>query len=208
MKTTMSRQHCQRGEVLILEVHRRLQGAATTTIGMTPIQRNLITTSRSYSLEMRQVSFAISTCPTLMLTSQASPSGRPGANPNLFKPTPALPSEGRRVSFQDGPPEEIGTPDPTKRPTSTSNKSKWQPLAAADPTPVSDHDPFTVGDSDDEDSKKKETKPSDSDRLEKAMAEATGEDIGSDKKLEPQEKTGPAKTKDKIAEEKLTSGKK
>lgn len=138
-----------------------------------------------------------------MLTPTASPSQRPGANPNLFKPTPALPSEGRRVSFQDGPPEEIGT-DPTKRPSSTTNKSKWQPLAAADPTPVSDHDPFTVGDSEDEDTKKNESKPSDSERLEKAMAEAAGDDLTSDKTLEPQEKTGPAGTRDKIAEEKLT----
>ena len=66
----------------------------------------------------------------------------------------------------------------------------WQPLAAADPTPVDDHDPFTVGDSEDEDTKKKDIKPDDAKKLEKAMAEAAGDDIGgSEKKAGGEEKS-------------------
>src|SRR5450755_653532 len=47
---------------------------------------------------------------SLTLIPQAPPPkpNRPLANPNLFKPTPPPPTD-RRVSFQDGPPEEIGS---------------------------------------------------------------------------------------------------
>ncbi|KAL8802614.1 MAG: hypothetical protein Q9182_003705 [Xanthomendoza sp. 2 TL-2023] len=143
-------------------------------------------------------------------------SSRPLANPDLFKPTPARPpsNTGRRVSFQEGPPEEIGIQDrPTSPPgpknkpsSSTSSKSsKWQPLASADPDPVADHDPFSLGDSDDEESKKKEVKVDDSNRLKQAAAEAMADDIGSSgaKKLEPREQTGSMGTRDQEAE-KLT----
>ncbi|KFY21877.1 hypothetical protein V493_07034 [Pseudogymnoascus sp. VKM F-4281 (FW-2241)] len=88
-------------------------------------------------------------------------STRPLANPDLFKPTPATPrsNEGsRKVSFQDGPPEEIdvyGGPPPraAKDTTPASGKqSKWQPLSSVDPNPVGegDNDPFSLGDSEDE----------------------------------------------------------
>ncbi|KAI4167919.1 MAG: hypothetical protein LQ343_006789 [Gyalolechia ehrenbergii] len=143
-------------------------------------------------------------------------SSRPLANPDLFKPTPARPQSntGRRVSFQDGPPEEIGIqqrptspPDPTKRPSSgaSGKSSKWQPLAAVDPDPVADHDPFSLGDSDDEVTKKKDIKSEDSDRLKQAAGEAMAEDIGppGSKKLEPHERAGSMGTKDQEAE-KLT----
>ena len=123
-------------------------------------------------------------------------SSRPLANPDLFKPTPPRPQSnqsGRRVSFQDGPPEEIGiqypkSPDPIKRPTSgTGGKSsKWQPLAPVDPSPVADHDPFSLGDSDDEEAKKKDSKADDSERLKHAAAEAMSDDMGP-----PGEKLGP-----------------
>ncbi|KAL6715038.1 ubiquitin-binding protein cue5 [Lecanora helva] len=137
---------------------------------------------------------------------------RPLANPNLFKPTPSRPQStpsGRRVSFQDGPPEEIDihypkSPDPTDRPSSGvgGKSSKWQPLSAVDPAPVEDHDPFSLGDSDDEESKKKDVKADDSDRLKKAAAEAMSEDIGSpgEKKLEPQERSGSLGQRDKETE--------
>lgn len=134
---------------------------------------------------------------------QAPPrrSSRPLANPDLFKPTPPRPrsnQSARRVSFQDGPPEEIDiyypkSPDPTHHPSSGAGgkSNKWQPLAAVDPTPVEDHDPFSLGDSDDEESKKNDVKAEDSERLKKAAAEAMSDNIGSSdaKKLEPQERS-------------------
>ena len=114
------------------------------------------------------------------------------------------------MSFQDVT-EEIGgprgvSPDPTNRPASTGSKSKWQPLAAVDPDPVQEHDPFSLGDSDDEDSKKKDVKPEDAERLKKATAEAMADSIGSDQKpgLEPADVSTGEGTKDKVADEKLT----
>ncbi|KFY59751.1 hypothetical protein V496_05547 [Pseudogymnoascus sp. VKM F-4515 (FW-2607)] len=94
-------------------------------------------------------------------TSNARRSTRPLANPDLFKPTPATPRSNdgsRKVSFQDGPPEEIdvyGAPAPraAKDATPASGKqSKWQPLSSVDPNPVGegDNDPFSLGDSEDE----------------------------------------------------------
>ncbi len=112
------------------------------------------------------------------------------------------------MSFQDGPPEEIDihypkSPDSTNRPSSSAGgkTSKWQPLAAVDPNPIADHDPFSLGDSDDEESKKKDVKSEDSDRLKQAAAEAMNDDIRPDKNLEPQEKPGEASQIDKKTEE-------
>jgi len=93
-------------------------------------------------------------------------SSRPMANPNLFrsdsdrrKPSPMA---GRKVSFQEGPPEEIqdmyaaSSKPPTIQTTSTPSKSsKWQPLSAVNPSPATENDPFSLGDSDDE----KDAKP-------------------------------------------------
>ena len=139
-------------------------------------------------------------------------SGRPLANPDLFKPTPPRPQStqsGRRVSFQDGPPEEIDihypkSPDSINRPSSGAGgrSSKWQPLAPVDPSPVADHDPFSLGDSDDDEAKKKDVKADDSGRLRQAAADAMSNDIGSvgEKKLEPHEKSGNPETRDKDTE--------
>ncbi|KAI4285322.1 MAG: hypothetical protein L6R38_000746 [Xanthoria sp. 2 TBL-2021] len=139
-------------------------------------------------------------------------SSRPLANPDLFKPTPARPlsNNGRRVSFQDGPPEEIGvqqrptSPDLTKRPSSgTSGKSsKWQPLASVDPDPVADHDPFSLGDSDDEEIKKKDVKVEDNNRSKQAAAEPIIDDVGSQiaRKSEPGDRAGGVGTRDQEAE--------
>ncbi len=133
-------------------------------------------------------------------------SSRPLANPDLFKPTPPRPqsahsSSGRRVSFQDGPPEEIDVhypKSPSPRPPSSSAKgSKWQPLAAVDPNPVADHDPFSLGDSDEEEAKKKDAKPGDGDALQKAASEAMSEDIGSEETPNAQSKNETVKTEDK-----------
>ena len=141
---------------------------------------------------------------------------RPRANPDLFKPTPARlqsNNSGRRVSFQEGPPEEIDVhypnePSPLNRPSSGAGgkNSKWQPLAAVDPSPVADHDPFSLGDSDDEEAKKKDVNPNDSERLKQAAAEAMADDIGDSdkKKLEPQERSGSIGQKDKETENLVT----
>jgi hypothetical protein len=117
-------------------------------------------------------------------------SNRPLANPDLFKPTPP-PPVGRKVSFQGGPPEEIpdmysASPPPSVRAASNNKSSKWQPLSAVDPSPVSpirdEHDPFSLGDSDDErDAKSKEAKSDEAERLQKATSEAMAEDIGTGK---------------------------
>lgn len=133
-------------------------------------------------------------------------SSRPLANPGLFKPTPPRPrstQSGRRVSFQDGPPEEIDihypkSHDLINRPSSgTGGKSsKWQPLAPVDPSPVADHDPFSLGDSDDEEAKKKDVKADDSERLKQAAAEAMSDNSGTtgEKKLEPRGMSGSLET--------------
>lgn len=135
-------------------------------------------------------------------------SSRPLANPDLFKPTPPRPhsnQSGRRVSFQSGPPEEIDihypkSPDPKNRPLSGAGakSNKWQPLAAVDPTPVEDHDPFSLGDSDDEEPKKNDDKAGHNERLQHVVAEATSDKIGPSgvKKLEPQERSIDMGTRD------------
>ncbi|KFY72255.1 hypothetical protein V499_07596 [Pseudogymnoascus sp. VKM F-103] len=89
-------------------------------------------------------------------------STRPLANPDLFKPTPATPRSNdgsRKVSFQDGPPEEIdvygggrAAKDAAATTPASGKQSKWQPLSSVDPNPVGegDNDPFSLGDSEDE----------------------------------------------------------
>ncbi|KAI9701490.1 MAG: ubiquitin-binding protein cue5 [Candelina mexicana] len=140
-------------------------------------------------------------------------SNRLSANPNLFKPTPTTPQpSSRKVSFQNGPPEDIDglyrtSPKPTQRqpsPATGGKQSKWQPLSSVDPMPVADTDPFSLGDSDDErEVKSKDMKSDNAERLQKAAAEAMAEDIGSgsNKELGEHEKTG---TNDKGVEEKFT----
>ena len=46
-------------------------------------------------------------------------------------------------------------------PSTGGKASKWEPLSTADPDPVTDHDPFSLGDSDDDESKKKDTRVDD-----------------------------------------------
>lgn len=92
---------------------------------------------------------------------------RPAANPNLFRSDQGESSKGngRKVSFQEGPPEEIkdmysASPKPTTTTVQTTGTtggkgSKWQPLSTVEPSPVGENDPFSLGDSDDE----KDAKP-------------------------------------------------
>ena len=67
---------------------------------------------------------------------------------------------------------------------------------------MADHDPFSLGDSDDEEAKKKDLKADDTERLKQAAAEAMSEDISSpgDKKLEPHERSGSFGTRDRETE--------
>lgn len=144
-------------------------------------------------------------------------SNRPQANPDLFKPTPTIPSsDGRKARFADGPPEDMDiyrtSPRLGAKETTTPTQvkqSKWQPLSAVDPSPMgeADNDPFSLGDSEDEKESKdrvggKEIKQDDAERLKKAAAEAMADNIAEPaRKPEPAETRG---TKDKVAEE-LTS---
>ena len=111
------------------------------------------------------------------------------------------------MSFQDPHQDDdlySGSSESLKKPASSGNKSKWQPMAAVAPDPIQDHDPFSLGDSDDESSKKKDLKPEDSERLKQATAEAMAESIGDSpsKALKPAETIG---TKDAEALDKLES---
>ncbi|KAI5284665.1 ubiquitin-binding protein cue5 [Ascosphaera aggregata] len=89
------------------------------------------------------------------------------AHPDMFSMDDPNKPERRKVSFHEGPPEEIpssvssrkseggsrddelaksegkGTPPPIKT-------KKWQPLSVVEPSPIVDTDPFRLGDSDDE----------------------------------------------------------
>ncbi|KAF2188413.1 hypothetical protein K469DRAFT_703929, partial [Zopfia rhizophila CBS 207.26] len=106
-------------------------------------------------------------------------SNRPLANPDLFKPTPVSPPQG-------GPVDEVDAlyrnPSPANQPSNTPGKTggkKWQPLTSVAPHPEpDDHDPFSLGDSDEEDGKAKDIKTEDTERLKKAAEGkegATGE---------------------------------
>lgn len=120
-------------------------------------------------------------------------STRPLANPDLFKPRPSVPkNEGRKVSFQGGPPEEIdlyrtspriGAAQENAAPA--GKQSKWQPLSTVDPSPIGheENDPFSLGDSEDEKESKdrvggKEIKQDDAERLEEAAADAMSGNVG------------------------------
>ena len=117
-------------------------------------------------------------------------SSRPLANPNLFKSSAIRkdsPSSGRKVSFQNGPPEEIkdmyaaGSGTLPARPASATKSSKWQPISTVDPSPVAENDPFSLGDSDEErDAKPITLKDDDQQRLEKSTQEAMADSIGAD----------------------------
>lgn len=66
-------------------------------------------------------------------------------------------------------------------PTSAGKASKWQPLSSVDPSPITDNDPFSLGDSEDEreaKDKPKETKDTDdAERLKQAAAEAMADSL-------------------------------
>ncbi|PNY27971.1 CUE domain-containing protein 5 [Tolypocladium capitatum] len=140
-----------------------------------------------------------------------APAKRP-VNPGLHKPPPPSssprPSDGRRVGFKDEP-QEINMYDaspkvpPKDTPSSGTRASKWQPLSAVEPGPVTDNDPFSLGDSEDEKEvkdkdkdkdkdkpkdSKTESKTDDSERLKKAAAEAMADSLVDPAKGESNEK--------------------
>ncbi|KAH8425727.1 CUE domain-containing protein [Aspergillus melleus] len=112
---------------------------------------------------------------------------RPLANSNLYKSSSPSPDR-RKVSFQEGPPTEIGNiydaSEPAKRSSTGGKPSKWQPLSTVEPSPVGDHDPFSLGDSEDEkDTKAKNPQAADeTDRIKKDTAEAMSGELGSSSK--------------------------
>jgi hypothetical protein len=96
---------------------------------------------------------------------------------------------------QSGPVDEVDAlyrnPSPNNQSGSQGNKGgkKWQPLTSVVPHPEpEDHDPFSLGDSDDEDNNKsKDTNPADTERLKKAAASKEGAPTG---ELKPAERSG------------------
>jgi hypothetical protein len=142
---------------------------------------------------------------TVISTEQPPPKpARPLANPNLFKPTPAVPS---------GPVDEVDAlySQPTaqgRQPSPNTGKGgkKWQPLTSIAPNPeAEENDPFSLGDSDDEPDKQQDLKPEDSERLKK-RASTAGTDVkkeGEQGVLKPAETSG---TVNKEAEELLKGG--
>ncbi|OSS44181.1 hypothetical protein B5807_11229 [Epicoccum nigrum] len=138
---------------------------------------------------------------------RSSSRNRPSANPDLFKPTPVSPP-------QSGPVDEVDALYRNPSPNSQGGKSggkKWQPLTSIAPNPEADeHDPFSLGDSDDEDQKTKDVSPEDSERLKKA-AEAKAEEAKVKEapaaELKPAERSGSVGQKDAAAEALLKEAK-
>ncbi|KAL7950908.1 hypothetical protein V8C42DRAFT_307909 [Trichoderma barbatum] len=114
---------------------------------------------------------------------------RPMANTGVYRPPPSTSSprpDGRRVGFKDEP-EEIKMYDasPKLSPKGESagapagKASKWQPLSSVEPDPITDNDPFSLGDSEDERETKEKPKEKldDTERLKQAAAEAMAESL-------------------------------
>ena len=93
-------------------------------------------------------------------------------------------------------------------PSSGGKASKWQPLSTADPDPVTDHDPFSLGDSDDEESKKKDIRVDDSTKPRTSAAEPVTIDHSPSGKgdIDHQEGKGTPEMRDKEVDT-LTGGK-
>lgn len=135
--------------------------------------------------------------PGSMTNSRTAPANRPMANTGAYKPPPSSaspkPSDGRRVGFKEET-EEINMYDASPRvppkdnsPTSGGKASKWQPLSAVDPSPITDNDPFSLGDSEDEKDishKPKDGKSDDNERLKQAAAEAMADSLVDEPKVD------------------------
>ncbi|CAJ2511465.1 Uu.00g070900.m01.CDS01 [Anthostomella pinea] len=124
-----------------------------------------------------------------------NPDGRPAqgrqtSNPNLYRPPPSSSSprpDSRKVAFKEGvegiDPYEASpriTPNDSSATPPPGKQSKWQPLSAVEPSPITDNDPFSLGDSEDEKDSKaghKDTKMEDSERLKQATADAMADSL-------------------------------
>lgn len=122
---------------------------------------------------------------------RASSSGRPLANPDLFKTNVQPP--------QSGPVDEVDAADRRMQRQaspggSATKQAKWQPLTSVAPNPESEeNDPFSLGDSDDEkESKTKDQRESDSARLKEAARNSISAEAGSApaKELQASERSG------------------
>ncbi|OAA71254.1 UBA-like protein [Cordyceps fumosorosea ARSEF 2679] len=143
----------------------------------------------------------------MRFSSDGHPTNHPLSNQGLHRPPPPSKSprpDGRRVGFKEGH-EEINMYDsspkvpPKDNPAAAPGKaSKWQPLSTVEPEPITDNDPFSLGDSEDE-KEAKETKPKDikedkagsatkvddaAERVKKATAEAMADSLGESIKAE------------------------
>ncbi|KAF1992879.1 hypothetical protein P154DRAFT_583358 [Amniculicola lignicola CBS 123094] len=129
-------------------------------------------------------------------------SSRPLANPDLFKPTPLAPPQSGAVDEGDA---LYRNPSPNHQ--SGGRTKKWQPLTSVAPNPEpDDHDPFSLGDSDEEDAKTKDVKAEDTERLKNA-AEAKSAGTASELQLEPVGTSGSVSQKDATAEALLKEAK-
>lgn len=131
-------------------------------------------------------------------------STRSPANPNLFKPTPVAPP-------QSGPVDEVDALYRNPSPNNLNNSQgkagskKWQPLTSVAPHPEpDDHDPFSLGDSDDEDAKTKDINAEATERLKNA---AQGKEVPATTELRPAERTGSVGHRDAEAEALLKEAK-
>ncbi|KAG6034446.1 hypothetical protein E4U41_006530 [Claviceps citrina] len=117
--------------------------------------------------------------------------GRPMVSSGVHRPPPpsTSPTSGRerRVKFKEEN-DQINMYDvsPTVPPKDTApnsgKSSKWQPLSSIEPNPITDHDPFSLGDSEDEkelgkEIKAKDAKADDTERLKRAAAEAMADSL-------------------------------
>jgi len=133
---------------------------------------------------------------------QHSRSQRPLANPDLFKPTPVAPPQG-------GPVDEVEARDRQTASTQGNKTKKWQPLTSVAPHPEpDDHDPFSLGDSDEDEARAKDIKSEDTERLKRLANESGVEKKGdTGKELKPTERSGSGGTRDQAAEELLKTAK-
>ncbi|KAI8942842.1 hypothetical protein NX059_000882 [Plenodomus lindquistii] len=131
-------------------------------------------------------------------------STRSPANPNLFKPTPVAPP-------QSGPVDEVDAlyrnPSPSNQNSQgKSGGKKWQPLTSVAPHPEpDDHDPFSLGDSDDEEAKTKDVNAEATQRLKNAAQSKDGDAAAPE--LKPAERSGSVGHKDAVAEALLKEAK-
>lgn len=143
------------------------------------------------ALELRdsegRVPLSMVLCSVISANITTAPPSRPLSSSALRKTSSSSPDR-RKVSFQEGPPTEIDNPytapEARRTPSSGSKSSKWQPLSTVEPSPVVEHDPFSLGDSDDEkDARAKDqSNTGEGDRIKEATTDAMAGEIGSGSK--------------------------